>query len=279
MNLGIPPFRLPLILILLSPLVHAQQADSSEPRCSNATVISVPSRPTVASATDTTQCGTVEAEYGLERQWIGGDSGREDLTGGLRFGITPNLDFHWASGDYLNLTSPETSNHGFGDTWLGLKYRFLSQTKFGPSLGIFYEAKVPSANSKQGLGSGQVDHSVALIASKDVSQVHFDFNAIELLAGRTIGSGFDHDTGFALATWVPVTHRLTAIVELYGYTTLDATSPAFASTMVGISYKVNPRMYLDSGLDLGTTRYAPNKRVYVGLTCALGNLYSWFSLR
>jgi hypothetical protein len=163
---------------------------------------------------------------------------------------------------------------GDGDNWLGLKYRLVKQTKKRPSFGLYYAAKVPSASETLGLGSGQVDHSISFLASKDVPHVHFDLNVIELLAGRQTASGFDHDTGFALASWVSVTHRLTLVVEPYGYTLLNQSSPAFASTMGGFNYQVRPRVYFDSGMDVGVSAGAPRKRVFVGVTYALGNLYS-----
>jgi hypothetical protein len=65
--------------------------------CLNMTTLSVPSRPTIANATDVTQCGVVEVEYGLERQWPGAGANRDDLAGGLRIGLARNLDFHWSS--------------------------------------------------------------------------------------------------------------------------------------------------------------------------------------
>jgi hypothetical protein len=240
---------------------------------------SVPSRPTVTAATDTTQCGVVELEYGLERQWPGGGANRDDLTGGLRFGLTPKLDLHWSSGDFVHLMNGDGNRTGYGDNWLGLKYRFLGQTKRRPSLGVFYQAKVPSASVALGLGSGQVDHSIAFLASKDVRKLHFDFNVIQLLAGRQTATGFDHNTGFALATWLPLTHRLSGVAEPYGYTSLNRSSPTFASATIGFNYKVHPRLYLDTGLDVGVTHDAPHKRVYVGVTYAIANLYSWMKWR
>lgn len=144
---------------------------------------------------------------------------------------------------------------------------------------MFYDAKVPSASLALGLGSGKVDHSISFLASKDVRKLHFDFNVIELLAGRSAAPAFDHNTGFALAAWVPVTKRLTGVVEPYGYNSLTPGNPAFASAMVGFSYKVQPRVYVDGGLDLGVTHDAPHKRVYVGITYAMANLYSWMKPR
>lgn len=279
--------RIPLALVLLftssclvtsvraqDPLSSTSSPSSSDSGCFVSGVASVTSRPTLSNATDTTQCGVVEMEYGLERQWPGGGSNRDDLTGGLRFGLTPKLDFHWSSSDFVHLLDADGDRTGYGDNWLGLKYRFVGQTKHRPGLGVFYEAKVPSASVALGLGSGKVDHSISFLASKDVSKVHFDFNVIELLAGRPTATGFDHNTGFALATWVPVTKRLTGVMEPYGYTSLNQLVPGFASAMVGCNYKVQPRFYLDSGLDLGVTHDAPHKRVFVGVTYAIANMYA-----
>jgi hypothetical protein len=234
-------------------------------------VLSVPSRPTVTNATDTTQCGVVELEYGLERQWPGGGANRDDLSGGLRLGLTHNLDLHWSSSAFVHVMDGSRDRTGFGDSWLGLKYRFLKQTKRRPSLGVFYAAKVPSASAALGLGSGQVDHAISFLASKDVRRLHFDFNVIELLAGRTTASGIDHNTGFALSSSLTVTRRLSVVVEPYGYTALNQGNPA----MLGFNYKVQPGVYLDTGLDVGFTAGAPRKRVFVGITYAVGNVYSW----
>src|SRR5437879_3009956 len=122
--------------------ISAQQAaNQPDSPCLSTTIVSVPSRPTVSNGADTTQCGVVEAEYGFERQWPGGGSHRDDLSGGLRFGLTPQLDFHWSSGVFWNIVDENGARTGFGDTWLGLKYHFLTQTKHLPGLGIFYHAK------------------------------------------------------------------------------------------------------------------------------------------
>jgi hypothetical protein len=270
----------------LAPSARAQNLLSSTPSpssgdstCFASGVASVPSRPTVTAATDTTQCGVVEMEYGLERQWPGAGANRDDLSGGLRFGLTPKLDFHWSSGDFVHLMDGGGDRTGYGDNWVGLKYRFLGQTKRRPSLGVFYQAKIPSASVAMGLGSGKVDHSISFLASKDVRKLHFDFNVIQLLVGRQTATGFDHNTGFALATWLPLTKRLCGVVEPYGYTSLNQFAPAFASTTIGFNYKVQPRLYLDGGLDVGVTHDAPHKRVYVGATYAIANMYSWMISR
>jgi hypothetical protein len=233
------------------------------------------SRPTVANATDLTQCGVVELEYGLERLWPGGGAQHSDFSGGLRFGVIPNLDFHWFAGDFLRFTDPSGSRTGYGDNWLGLKYRSLTQTSRRPSLGVMYMAKVPTGNFRLGLSSGQVDHAFSFLVSKDFHPFHFDFNVIPQLIGRSVPSGFDRNLGLAWATWLPVTKRLTLVAEPYGYTTLNAETLGFASVMVGSSFQVHPRLYLDTGMDVGVTAGAPHKRIYGGFTVAVANIYRW----
>lgn len=187
MNFPARHFRI-LIAVLVSfsaVWVGAQQpANPSESTCLSTVIASVPSRPTVSNATDTTQCGAVELEYGWERQWVSTGTHQSDLSGGLRVGLTPSLDFHWSSTDFLSMVSPGAAHSGFGDSWLGLKYRLSRQYKHVPSFGMFYQAKVPSADDKNGMGTGQVDHAISFLASKDIGRVHLDFNVIEVLAGR-----------------------------------------------------------------------------------------------
>jgi hypothetical protein len=273
-------FRM-LITVLVSfsaVWVCAQQpANPSESSCLSKVIVSVPSRPTVSNATDTTQCGAVELEYGWERQWVSTGTHQTDVSGGLRLGLTPSLDFHWASADFLSMVNPNAVHSGFGDSWLGLKYRFSRQNKHVPSFGVFYQAKVPSADDKNGMGTGQVDHAISFLASKDIGRVHLDFNVIEVLAGRPIISGFDHNTGSALSCWVPVSKKLTLVVEGHGSNELNQATPGFASALTGMTYKVNRRLFLDGGIDSGVTPSAPGERVFVGITYAVANLYRTLS--
>lgn len=63
-------------------------------------------------------------------------------------------------------------------------------------------------------------------------------------------------------------------MEPYGYTLLNQSTPAFASTMAGVVCQIEPRLFLDSGVDFGITSAAPEKRAFVGVTYAIANVYS-----
>jgi hypothetical protein len=275
-----PLITFTIVMLLGLTLTWAQERSSpAETSCVGSAVISVPSRPTASNSTETTQCGVVELEYGLERQWPGSGANRDDLTGGLRLGLTHNLDFHWASTTFLHIMDGDGNRTGFGDTWMGLKYRFVEQSKYRPSMGVFYQAKIPSANVVLGLGSGQVDHALSILITEEIRSVHVDFNVVPLSAGRPTRPGSDHNLGFALSAAAPLTRRLGVVGEGYGSTVLNQATPAFAATMVGFAYQVQPRLMLDTGLDIGVTSGAPRKRVFVGVSYAIANVYSWMRPR
>ena len=259
------------LFTLQSAMVLAEnQGATRETTCIESTVLSVPSRPTVSNSTDTTQCGVVEVEYGWEQLHQTGLR-QSDATGGLRLGLSRNLDFHWSSTEFFHLAQAGRDDSGVGDNWLGLKYRFSGQTRHVPSFGIFYQAKVPSPSAN--LGTGHVDHAISFLASKDVGRVHFDFNVTPTLAGST--SGLNHNTGLALSSSVPLNRKLSLVSEAYGYTPLDHDAPGYSSMMAGLTYQSSHRLVFDAGADFGMTHDAPQRRIYAGVTYAIGNAFSW----
>jgi hypothetical protein len=267
------------ILGLCSLLMCSAAAAENKEGCFQTTVVTVPSRPSFSNGASTTQCGVAEVEYGWNREWPGGGARQDSFGGGLRLGITPRLDFHWSSDSFLNAYDGQDAEHGFGDTWLGLKYRFYEGSQRAPALAILYLSKIPSANEDKGLGTGHADHIVSLLASRDIASVHLDFNVIEFLGGRDPGPGFDHCTQFALSASAPIKGRLGAILEGYGATELSSDTPSFASSMLAVTYQVNRRLVLDGGLDVGLTHGTPSKRVFLGFTYAIKNVYAWIAPR
>jgi hypothetical protein len=255
-----------------------EEPKSSEP-CTGVSVESVPSRPTVSNSTETTQCGVVEVEYGFGREWPGAGGHEDALSGGLRLGLTHNFDFHWSSDSFIKVVDAAGTRRGYGDNWLGAKYRFFSQSRHLPSVGVFYMAKIPTASVSTGLGSGKIDHFLSGLFSKRVGPASVDFNVAELFAGRPGVAGFDHHTELALSAAFPATHRLGIIAEAYGDTFLNEETPAFAAAMVAVTYKVQRRLVLDAGLDFGVTSGSPRKQVFAGITYAIANVYSWIGLR
>ena len=232
-----------------------------------------PNRPTVADPADITQYGVLELEYGWDHLWAD-DGGRQTSLGGLvKFGLLCDLELRWNTTSFLAMTDAGGTRRGFGDNWLGPQMRFYKQTKRVPSMAFGYAAKIPSASTEKGLGTGRVDHSFTFLASKDLAHVHFDFNATRFLIGRENASGWDQNNQFNLAFSHPVHGKLLFTGEFYGNTRLNPANPSFISSLYALTYAISPRLIVDAGFETGLTSGGPHRHVFVGFTYSIGNLY------
>lgn len=265
-----------IVVAVLSFAVAAfAQQEETPVGCHSSEVTAAPTRPTVTTSTTTTQCGVVEADYGLTSLIPGDGTHQEILGGSLRYGITPRIDFRWGVDNLHSYYVHGAHLLGEGDNWIGGRISLTSEKQTWISTGFMYTLKMPSASVIDRFGTGFVDHSFTFIASKDINKWHFDFNTIELLGGRR-GSGFDTNTTLALAAAHPVRGKWGLVYEAWGQTELNADTPGFASNLVGVTYSLSHRAVFDGGVDLGLSPEAPRARLLMGATYSLGNLYSMF---
>lgn len=238
----------------------------------SAEVAAKPTRPNLTYSTDTTQCGVVEVDYGWASQWPGGT--RQDVfSGSMRFGVTPKVDVRWGGATFVSSYTAAMSVQGTGDNWFGARCRFHEQSSRVPSLGVSYNVKLPSASPEKSLGTGYVDHEFTLLAGKDFGKFHFDSNLVGTLAGAS--SGFQNSTLVSLACWRPLSKRFSLVTESYGGT--QAVGSPFASVLTGAAYSLTPRFVVDGAVESPVIANGPGKRVTLGATYALGNLYRWFA--
>lgn len=131
-----------------------------------------PNRPTVANPADITQYGVLELEYGFDRIWPRAGVRQTSLGGLLKLAVLCDLEFRWTTTSYLSQSDSAGTHRTFGDNWFGPQVRFYHQNKHVPTLSFSYAVKIPSAGTKDGLGSGFVDHDFTFLASKDIGKVH-----------------------------------------------------------------------------------------------------------
>ncbi|MGH9593323.1 MAG: transporter, partial [Bryobacteraceae bacterium] len=183
------------------------------------------------------------------------------------------VELRWTTTDFISLTSPSATASGFGDNWFGPQVRLYRQTPHVPSIAVGYAAKFHSASAAKGLGSGRTDHQLQLLVSKDLFSIHFDFNASTFWIGRPGGVGYDRNAQFNLAFGHALYRTLQVQGEFYGNTRLNASTAGYASGLAALVWMVTPRLELDAGLDTGMSHSAPRRRVFVGFTYSIANLY------
>ena len=260
------------LLSIVSPVSHAQWM-GRQTGCYESPLKANPNRPTVANPADITQYGVLEIEYGWDRTSLGAGARLDDTVGLLKFAFLCDVELRWSITSVLIENQQAGGQTGIGDNWFGPQIRFYRQTAHVPTLAFSYAVKAPTASTMKGLGSGRVDHQFTFLASKDIHDVHFDFNASYFLIGRPSGSGFDSLWQMNLAFSRTIYGNLGFTGEFYGDTRLNAQNPAFASNLWALTYNILPRLVVDGGIDVGLTHGAPQKRFFAGVTYSITNIY------
>jgi hypothetical protein len=262
----------PCSLGVAQDVLESPPASTNSSTCVSAEVSAKPTRPNVTYSTDTTQCGVVEADYGWTAQWPVAGTRQNFFSSSIRIGITSRMDFRWGDDNFVDLRNVSGTAQGTGDNWFGFRYRFHEQTKDLPSLAFSYNVKLPTASPARNLGTGYVDHAFTFLAGKDLQKYHFDFNWVQTLAGSP--SGFQNITLASLACWRPVTKRLSVVGESHGGT--EPGQSSYAAVLAGAAYAVTPRLVIDSAYEEPVAGAASGKRLLIGATYAVGDVYAWF---
>jgi hypothetical protein len=85
----------------------------------------------------------------------------------FNYGILPDTMFHLVAPMAYNNPEGEASHFGYGDTELGVKYRFVHQTDKLPAIGVFPLVELPTGDSGNGLGNGEAQYFLPLWLQKD----------------------------------------------------------------------------------------------------------------
>ncbi len=84
----------------------------------------------------------------------------------FNYGIIPETQFHVIAPLAFDAPAGAPRQTGYGDTELGLKYRFLGETDDRPQLGVFPLVELPTGDSSRGLGAGHTQIYLPLWAQK-----------------------------------------------------------------------------------------------------------------
>jgi hypothetical protein len=233
-----------------------------------------PARPGVSNPAEFQKPGVLQIEYGYDGSFRASDLHTEQTAPlALRFAATTRLLFELDL-DTVNSQTDErgTRMTGIGDTQIGFQIVALKDTEKHPALAFAYYAKLPTASTDKGLGTGRVDHKVIALLSRKFGQTDMDFNAAYLIVGREQESGWVTGGQAALAFERNFENNFGVQAELSGQTKDDAQAPGLY-TLGALTYKVNRRLVLDSGMRFGLTHDAPRVGVFAGMTIGVADLY------
>lgn len=70
------------------------------------------------------------------------------------YGVVPNVQLHVITPLACSIPDNGSSSYGYGDTELGIKFRFVQERKWIPMIGTFPLVEVPTGSASSGLGNG-----------------------------------------------------------------------------------------------------------------------------
>lgn len=233
-----------------------------------------PARPGVSNPAEFQKPGVLQIEYGYDGSFRASDLHTEQTAPlALRFALTTRLLFELDL-DTVNSQTDETGTRmtGIGDTQIGVQVVALKDTEKHPALAFAYYTKLPTASTEKGLGTGRVDHKIIALLSRKFGETDMDFNAAYLIVGREGESGWVMGGQAALAFERNFENNFGVQGELSGQTK-DDVQPIGLYALGALTYKVNRRLILDSGMRFGLTHDAPRVGVFVGMTVGVADFY------
>ena len=74
----------------------------------------------------------------------------------VNYGVITNVQLHLIAPLAYNAPVDGMTRYGYGDTELGVKFRFIQETERMPQVGVFPLLEVPTGSASEGLGNGHL---------------------------------------------------------------------------------------------------------------------------
>ncbi len=233
----------------------------------------MPSRPTVSNPAEFQRPGVLQLEFGFNSNFRApSNASEEDFPLALRFAVNRRLLIEVDLDNPLSQKVSGMRETGAGDTQIGIQAVLQHEHETQPGIAIAYYIKLPSAAEAKGLGTGRIDHNFIGFISKKIGGTTVDFNAIYLLAGGVTNNGHASSGQAALAASHDLTKRWGIQGELSGFSRNDS-QPGALFALGAVTYQVNRRLILDSGVRFGLTAGAPRVGAFVGMTVGIADFH------
>lgn len=251
-----PPPRRPTSLAALSLLLSGLTAQAMQPL--------------ITDDTGTQGVGVQQIEMAAARARQSSGPARQtgdSLSATYTYGLTDTVDVYVAPA-FLRMQADGSRTSGWGNTALGLKWRFYENEATGTSLGLKPEfaAPVSSRREARGLGDGRSSGQVTLLLSQ---QLPFGALHVNYAWGRQrdidpMAGAINRRLSTALVWNIADDWKLAADVGLQQRQGRDATRQRTRYAEVGVVYSLSPRWDLAAGLIRARDDQQPAGRTTTG---------------
>jgi hypothetical protein len=244
----------------------ASASADEEPICAD--------RPGLATPTCTVPAGMVQVETTLvdwTRDRYGGFRAEQVTIGETAFklGLTDRLHVEVGVAPYTRISVSDGALServsGFGDLGVAAKYRLTSEAA-PVQIAVRPFVKIPTA--KRSLGNGEVEGGVVVPIAFAIPGSQLSVTLGPELGVNSDGDGSGHHlaTAQVISLGVPLSDRLSASAELWGYWDFDpAGTVRQRAVAASAGYLLSSNLQLDAGVNLGLNRDTPDIQAYSGI--------------
>lgn len=184
----------------------------------------------------------------------------------INYGAIPNVQIHLIAPLVYVKPEGESSQYGYGDTEVGVKFRFIKETDYLPQVGIFPMVEFTTGDTGKGLGNGRTQYFLPIWLQKNFGQwTTYGGGGYWINFGE--GNKDWWQFGWQLSR--EINKHLTLGAELYYKTasTNDSSDTTGYSVGTIINITENHHILLSMGQDINGPNYLS---VYVGYQFTFG---------
>jgi len=217
--------------------------------------------------------GVSRFDVGVESARLSSQTTRYTLMTELTYGLLNNLNFKIQT-PYFFVSGPGGTQGEVGDVILRPKILFMKGREANPlSLAGEVVVKFPSCDESGAARppvnpacTGEADLGFMGIATKEFLPLTVHFNLGYTFVGNAPGRAYDNVLSYALAfEYDTILPAIAVVAELAGETNRDPTVAEDPLTvLLGVVYRVNRRVSLDSSLVTGLTSPSPDYAALLG---------------
>lgn len=196
-----------------------------------------------------------------------------DFPLGLTYGLLPRLEVGVGAGGQVEhrqeIAGERDVASGFGDLFLGAKWKVLDQERWWADQALAFTLKLPTADEDQGLGTGETDVDLTWILTRSITdKANLHVNVGYAWTGDDGEAGYDDILHYGVAMDYQLTDTLQPVLELAAQTPLNDGNDTAAGVNGGIRWQVRDNLTLDAAI--GTRVYGdwPDLTATVGFTWA-----------
>ena len=237
-------------------------------------------RPDKTNSPHTLDAGHFQLEmdafaFSHDRNTTARDSVRNDnwtfANANLRIGLTNWLDlqllipFYQVNRDHDTLAGTVAKQQGIGDLTVALKMNFWGNDGGKTSGGLELFVKAPTANHN--LGNGKVEGGALILLGASLPG-DFDLGINTGVTATANDTGDGHHAEFinSISVSRKIAGPLSAYAEFWSDVSVQAHAPVAATVDLGLLLMLGKNVQLDTGVNLGVTRTAPDVQTFFGVS-------------